>query len=192
MAAEGAYPTGAPDSPAALCQALGALLAEGHVRLTVPPPAWFFTPQGAAWSPAGHVRHLIRSSRPLTDALGLPRILLGLRFGRRRGAPEGFEAIRRRYTAALAAGGTAPPAFLPRAEPLPADPGGRRAEILADWSRATVDLTTAVGRWPEMALARYQLPHPLLGPLAVQDMIAFTVYHTAHHLRRIVERDPHA
>ena len=124
-------------------------------------------------------------------ALNLPRLLLGLRFGRHRGGSEGFERIRSRYLALLDAGATAG-RFTPSPEPMPTDPEARRAEILAEWSRVTVDLTNASVRWPEPALDRYQLPHPLLGRLTVHDMLAFTVYHTAHHLRRIMERDAHA
>jgi DinB family protein len=47
---------------------------------------------------------------------------------------------------------------------------------------------SAVQRWPEPALDRYQLPNPLLGRLTVGEMLAFSVYHHGHHLRRIAER----
>jgi hypothetical protein len=189
--AEPAFPTGTPHTRSELDNALGALLAEGHARFASPPAAWFFAPQGTAWAPAGHIRHLSRASWPLVKALNLPRLVLGLRFGRHRGTPEGFERIRSRYLALLDAGATAG-RFAPSPEPPPTDPEARRAEILAEWSRATVDLVNASGRWPDAALDRYQLPHPLLGMLTVRDMLAFTVYHTAHHLRRIMERDAHA
>lgn len=185
------FPTGTPQTSTEFGTALGALLAEGHASFTVPPAGWFFTAQGTAWAPEGHIRHLTRATRPLAKALNLPRLMLGLRFGRHRGGSEGFERIRDRYLALLASGGTAG-RFAPSPEPLPADPEARRREILAEWSRATVDLVNAFGRWPDTALDRYQLPHPLLGLLTVRDMLAFTVYHTAHHLRRIMERDAHA
>ncbi len=184
------FSVGQPATPAEMATALGMLLAEGHARLSSPPAEWFFAPQGPTWSPAGHIRHLIRSTDPLTRAMHLPRLLLGLRFGRRRGPVEGYEALRLRYLAALEAGGTAG-RFTPAPEPDPADPLARRAEILADWSRAIIELTAVIPRWPPAALARYQLPHPLLGLLSIHDLLGFTVYHTAHHLRRIVERDSH-
>jgi hypothetical protein len=43
-------------------------------------------------------------------------------------------------------------------------------------------------RWPERALDRHLLPHPLMGLLTIREMLAFTVYHTAHHLRRVADR----
>src|SRR5271170_8315265 len=36
----------------------------------------FFTPVGNGWSPAGNVRHLNKSIRPLARALGLSRLML--------------------------------------------------------------------------------------------------------------------
>jgi hypothetical protein len=56
------------------------------------------------------------------------------------------------------------------------------------WTRTTVELQNAIRRWPESALDGQLLPHPLLGPLTVREMRAFTVYHTAHHLQRVAER----
>lgn len=182
---------GTPRSQAEFRTALGSLLAEGHSRFTSRAVGWFFASQGAAWAPAEHIRHLRRASRPLVKALNLPRLLLRLRFGRPRSHSEGYEQIRSRYLDLLDAGATAG-RFAPAPEPFPADPEARRAEILAEWSRATVELVNASGRWPEASLDRYQLPHPLLGMLTVHDMLDFTLYHTAHHLRRILERDAHA
>ncbi|MEO8633981.1 MAG: DinB family protein [Gemmatimonadales bacterium] len=186
-----AFPTGCPHTGPEFAYVLGALLAEGHASLSQPPATGFFAPQGVAWAPSEHIRHLSRSSRPLVTALGLPRFLLGLRFGRHRGPSRGFEGVRHRYLAALDAGATAG-RFTPPREPAPPDPVARRVDILSMWSRTTVDLTSAILRWPDAALDRYQLPHPVLGLLSVRDMLAFTVYHTAHHLRRIMERDAHA
>ena len=86
-----------------------------------------------------------------------------------------------------AAGGQAG-RFAPAPEPAAADPYTRRNEILTRWSAATVSLTNAARTWDEAALDRGQLPHPLLGPLTIREMLAFTVYHTEHHLRRVAER----
>ncbi len=182
-----AFETGQPHTGAELQQGLGTLLAAGTAYLATLPDDRFFAPQGAAWSPAEHVRHLVKSATPLAAGLRLPRWMLTLRFGRGRGTSRSLAQLREVYAAALAAGGTAG-RFTPSPQPLPADPAGRRREIMADWARATVDLQQAAARWPEEALDRHQLPHPLLGPLTAREMLAFTVLHTAHHLRRVAER----
>jgi hypothetical protein len=133
------------------------------------------------------VRHLRKSSIPLAAALRLPRLLLRVRFGTHDGPSRAYDVIKSAYLAKLAAGGQAG-RFAPAPEPVPADPSSRRNEILGGWSAATVSLTNAAGAWNEPALDRSQLPHPLLGRLTVREMMAFTVYHTEHHLRRVAER----
>jgi hypothetical protein len=182
-----AFETGAPASGREFADTLGALLAAGNAYLATLPDPGFFAPQGTAWSPAGHVRHLQASSAPLVMALKLPRWVIALRFGRGSGRSRSFVEVRQAYLATLAGGGQAG-RFTPAAEPLPSDPRARRNEILNAWAAVTVDLQNVIGRWPEAALDDHRLPHPLLGLLTVREMLAFTVYHTAHHLRRIAER----
>ena len=183
-----AFETGAPHSGTELSNALGALLAAGSAALVAQSDSQFFAPQGPAWSPAEHIRHLTQSSAPLAQGLRLPRWILRLRFGGGPGRSRSFIEMRDHYLAALAAGGRASGRFVPFPEAASSAPGERRREIMTEWTRITVELQNAIGRWPESALDGLALPHPLLGPLTVREMLAFTVYHTSHHLRRIVER----
>jgi hypothetical protein len=182
-----AFETGTPLTGADLGNALGALLASGTAYLVTLPDVTFFAAQGSAWSPAQHVRHLRRTTTPLVTALKLPRWMLGLRFGRHHGGSRSFTEMREVYRSRLAAGGTAG-RFTPAPEAPPAAAAVRRAEIMTRWTAATIELQQVLGRWPEAALDRHRLPHPLLGLISVREMLSFTVYHTAHHLRRIAER----
>lgn len=182
-----AFETGAPATGGDHSNALGTLLASGSAYLASLPDPAFLAPQGTAWSPAGHIRHLRKVGAALARALKLPRWVLLLRFGVRRGPSRSFVEMRDAYWAALQRGGQAGP-FSPRAESTPADLHARRIEIMNAWAVVTVDLQGAVARWPEGALDRYRLPHPLLGLISVREMLSFAVYHTAHHLRRVAER----
>lgn len=181
--------TGTPRSGAELGNALGALLSSGVSQLRPISDAAFFSPQDRFWSPAEHVRHLTKSARPLVMALGLPRWLLRLRFGRPAAPSRSFEAMTTLYLERLSAGATAG-RFTPTPEAVPADLQARRQEIIHGWTRATVGLQNAIAGWPEASLDSHQLPHPVLGLLTVREMLCFTVYHTSHHLRRIAERSP--
>ncbi len=182
-----AFETGTPVTGADVDHALGALLASGTAYLSTLSDSVFFAPQGAAWSPERHVRHLQGSTEPLVLALKLPRWMVGLRFGHHHGPSRSFADIRAVYLGHLAQGADAG-RFTPDAEAPPGDPAARRAEIMAAWAAATVGLQNALQRWPEESLDRHRLPHPILGLLTVREMLSFTVYHTAHHLRRIAER----
>ena len=181
------FDTGEPHSGPDLVGALHRLDDAGAAFLRAIPGEEFFAPQGAAWSPAEHVRHLAKSARPVARALAAPRIILAFRFGLHRGSSPTFADLRRRYLAALAAGAQAG-RFAPSAKAAPHDTEAGRADVMAEWHAANRSLESAVGRWSERSLDRYRLPHPVLGILTVREMLAFTVYHTAHHLRRIAER----
>lgn len=179
-----------PGEPSTLPELTGALtrLVTGGVSWLAPmSDSAFFAPQGQAWSPAEHIRHLRKSSAPLVTAFKLPQFMLRLRFGSRSGPSRSFAGVRELYLAKLGTGFTAGP-FTPGAEAPPANPADRRNEIINAWTGVTVELTNAIGSWSEAELDRHQLPHPALGDLSVREMLAFTVYHTAHHLRRIEER----
>jgi len=179
--------TASPRSGSELAHALGDQLASGIAQLNILADDAFFAPQGVAWSPAEHVRHLTKSSRPLIAALGLPRWLLRLRFGRPAAPSRSFDTMRTLYLSKLSAGAQAG-RFTPTPEDRPADPVARRQDIISAWTRATIGLQQALTKWPEEALDGHQLPHPALGRLTVREMLSFTVYHTSHHLRRIAER----
>ncbi len=181
------FHTGEPYSGPDLAAALRRLDDAGEAYLRPMPGGEFFAPQGAAWSPAEHVRHLAKSPRPVARALDAPRIILAFRFGLHRGPSPTFAELRERYLAALAAGAQAG-RFAPSAKAVPADPEAGRDDVLVEWHAANRSLERAVGRWSERSLDRHRLPHPVLGLLTVREMLAFTVYHTAHHLRRIAER----
>ena len=145
----------------------------------------FFAKLGDAWSPAENVRHLVKSIRPVTKALGVPRILLRLKFGKPKRDSVSYDALVERYHGLLAAGGDAGRfAPSPREEQ---DLEARRTEILAQHSEANRALRAAVARWSDAALDRYQLPHPLLGNLTIREMLCFTLYHQLHHIG-VVER----
>jgi hypothetical protein len=95
--------------------------------------------------------------------------------------------VRQTYLGKLAEGADAG-GYTPGPGPPAANPTDRRREIMNAWAAVTVDLTNAIGGWNEPDADRYQLPHPILGHLSVREMLSFTVYHTAHHLRRVQER----
>lgn len=170
-----------------LTVALTSLTEAGVKTLGGMPVEVFFAPQGDRWSPAEHVRHLRKSSAPLVKAFGYPGFVLRWRFGRPRQPSRTFAKLRDDYRAVLAAGGGAG-RFAPTAEGRPANPDGRRQEILTSWLETNSRLTSKLADWRDAKLDAAQLPHPLLGMLTLREMAAFTVYHTVHHLTLVTSR----
>jgi hypothetical protein len=178
---------GDPVTMPELAGTLQRLTNEGYALLAALSPEVFFAAQGDRWSPAEHARHLAKSSKPLLLAYRLPRFVLRLRFGAPRKPSRSFPQLRSDYQALLAAGGKAG-RFAPSPEPPPADPTSRRLEILERWRAANAQLGREITRWSEAAAEEACLPHPLLGPLTMREMAAFTTYHTVHHLALVRDR----
>jgi hypothetical protein len=143
--------------------------------------AEFFAPLGDAWSPADNVRHLIKSNRPVAQALKVPKLFLLLRFGFTRRPSRSYSALKATYYEAL---GSGLKAGRFGASPIPADQqtDERREQELAKLSQTFSDLSEAIQGWSEGSLDRLRLPHPGLGLLTVREMLLFTLYHNTHHV----------
>jgi hypothetical protein len=172
-----------PHSAAEIAKALkeGETAVSGFIAAL--PVEAFLNAQPGKWSPAVQLRHLERSVRAVAGGLKLPRLLLRLRFGRARTPSRDYLRLRDDYRALLAAGGRSSAEFTPAPEAVPA--GGEEAyrnRLLERWTGANQALREALARWPEDALDRLRMPHPLLGLLTVREMLFFTRYHALHHL----------
>jgi len=150
--------------------------------------AEFFTPLAGAWSPAENLAHLVKSVRPITMALRLPRPFLRLGFGAPRYVSRRYSEIQKTYQGKLAEGAKAPRQFLPHGAHAPIRSAQMRLKILRDWETVGAKLLATIHPWPESDLDRCLLPHPLLGKLTVREMIFFTLYHNLHHVQNVQRR----
>ena len=128
--------------------------------------------------------------RPLVRALGLPKPALFVLFGPAFRPSRTFDEMVTVYRAKLAAGATAG-RFAPSTQEVPPREPERetaRRKVRESWCETQRGLAAAAARWDERSLDRYRLPHPLLGKLTVREMLFFTLYHNAHHLRIVEER----
>lgn len=126
------------------------------------------------WSPAQQAEHLVKSVRPVTMALRLPKFLLPMLFGKSNRPSRTFEELVAKYQSKLAAGGTASRPFVP----------GVPRSLPGVYRRLghTVDvLCQQLERFSEAELDILILPHPLLGKLTLREMLYFTAYHARHH-----------
>lgn len=132
------------------------------------------------WAPGTQVLHLTRSAEPVNTALRLPRFVPALLFGKSRRPSNDFDWVVSQYRSSLEQGGEASGRYVPEAVPAT-----QRASTIGAYRREKQRLVTALSKWSEEALDRYQLPHPLIGKLTVREILFFTVYHTRHHAESI-------
>jgi DinB superfamily len=176
-----------PQSREQILLAIDRLRDEGLTFWADLPPDQFAAPLGDAWSPADNLRHLIKSTTPVTKGLSLPSLALRMLFGSARTPSASYVGLRDRYQAVLANGATAG-RFAPKAARVPSDHAAWQRELVGRCRDSASDLRQAAGRWSEADLEVYRLPHPLLGKLTLREMLFFTLYHFTHHQANVVRR----
>ncbi len=176
-----------PQSRADILESLNTLHQTGADFWSDFDPVKFSAPLGEAWSPADNVRHLIKSTVPVTRALKLPKLLLRTLFGQSKQPSVSFEELRSRYQSILAGGATAGK-FAPKPTAPPNDALEFQKKVVATFRTSVAELENAARRWSEEDLDRYRLPHPLLGKLTVREMLFFSIYHYDHHKQNVLRR----
>lgn len=176
-----------PHNRTEIVDALLSLADEGLDFWKHVPPERFAARFGEAWSPAENVRHLIKSTKPVAQALSMPRSELAAMFGTSAATSDSFAGVRERYQARLVGGADAGK-FAPEAMSPPADPEAWQLELIGTCRDAVRALADAAGQWEEDDLDQYQIPHPLLGNLTVREMLFFTLYHHGHHRQNVAGR----
>jgi hypothetical protein len=149
--------------------------------------AEFFAPVGTGWSPAGNVRHLNKAVQPLARALRLPHFLPRILFGKPGKPSRTFGELRDSYLTTLSKGGGAG-SFAPEPEVSLDKSETARSKLMTKREELSQSLLTAIERWSDGDLDRYQFPHPLLGKLTVREMLFFTLYHNYHHPQSVSRR----
>jgi hypothetical protein len=160
-------------------------LKDSHQRITTwfieIPVENFFARHGEVWSPSDNVDHLIKSHKPISKALRLPKFTLKAMFGTPEKSSMSYKKLCQIYRDELAKGAQASGRYLPNQE----NPGKyaeeKKQELLEQFSKAGTELVSVAEKWDENELDGYLLPHPLIGKLTIREMLFFTIYHNLRH-----------
>lgn len=131
------------------------------------------------WTAGQQLLHIVKSTRPVLLGLRFPPIVLRLLFGLSLRRSSTYATLVNRYKGALANGGKATRPYQPgevsydQAEQL-------KKQLLLIITKINLRLE----KFSEDALEDYRLPHPLLGPLTLREMLYFTMYHVEHHMEK--------
>jgi hypothetical protein len=135
------------------------------------------------WTAAQQLDHIHKSVKPLTQAMGYPKFIPRLLFGKANRPSKTYEELINRYNQKLALGGRASGRFVPPIISV------SQKDALIKLILASVNkLCKRIEKFNETALDNLILPHPLLGKITIREMLYFTAYHVEHH-ENIIKRD---
>lgn len=128
------------------------------------------------WSAGQDLVHLIKVLRIVNIGFTLPKILLGLLFGKNKNEPRPFEQLQSMYKKALAGGAKAPSIYIPKPV-LYKDKNG----LLEKHHALNAKFMEKINNHSDYELDNYCLPHPILGKVSLRELSIFTCFHSQHH-----------
>lgn len=143
----------------------------------------FLFRKGEKWTAGQHADHIVKAISPVVMALGFPRFVPRLMFGKTNRRSKTYEGLVEKYQKKLAKGGKASGRFVPKEVDLQ-----QKYFLPKQIMYYTDQLCKNIEKASEEELDGYILPHPLLGKLTFREMLYFTTYHVDHH-SRIMKRD---
>jgi len=137
------------------------------------------------WTAAGHVFHLVKTTKAISNGMNVPKLALRLKFGINKRKERSYDELVNEFDDLVAKNGK----FVAKDELSPAE--GRKfkkEEIIKRFRDEQRDFKAALLKWDEKKLSKYLLPHPVVGKLTLREFAYFNVMHTLHHLG-ILKRD---
>jgi len=128
------------------------------------------------WSSIQQLDHIYRSVNPLTKIMISPEILESFNFGKKADDSREYDEIVNYYQTTLSTGVKARGQFVPL--------GSDELDITAlanQLNKSVHQLIKNIGQFSTEQLDTFLIPHPVLGPLSVKEMMYFTIYHVQHH-----------
>lgn len=136
------------------------------------------------WTAAGHIYHLIKSTKAVSQAMKKPKFLLRWTFGKNNRSEKTIYQLKEKYHTVLQKPTTNAPANYSAKK-------GRsfnKAELIARFQHELDQLILTMKGWNEKQLSKYIVPHPALGKMTIRELLYFTQFHTVHHLNILKEK----
>ena len=130
------------------------------------------------WTVGQHTLHLVKSIRLLNNALSLPSFFIKYKYGTINRELRDYDTVAKRYNEKLIAN-------LERAKEfnrnLKIPTLVQRDNILTTLKIQNKKLQYKTRKLKDKNLDTLLLPHPLMGKMAIREIIMWTAYHTEHH-----------
>ncbi|MBO6496030.1 MAG: DinB family protein [Roseivirga sp.] len=135
-----------------------------------------YAPDGK-WNAGQQAEHLIKSTRPLIQALGFPKFMISFKFGKANRPSRTYDELVAKYKQKLTTmEGDPPGSYVPKEVKY-----SEYSKLSKTQTEIIEKIENKLSKWSEDDLDQYIFPHPLLGKVTVREMLYFTIYHAEHH-----------
>lgn len=136
------------------------------------------------WTIAGHLYHLVKSTKAVSQGMKMPKLGLRTMFGKSNRQERTFDEMLEKYETTLA--NTV--VKVPSSYQADQDRTFKRAELVSRFEQELDVLVKVLGKWKEADMSVYIMPHPAIGKCTIREFMYFTIFHTDHHLRTLKEK----
>jgi hypothetical protein len=148
---------------------------------SIPQEQFFQKPANGKWSVAENVEHLFLSTKPLVGLFGKKDLMLA-NWGKSEHTSRTFNELTEAYLERL----SKLPSGVAFGPVAPITVAGTKEEVTGNLHAIHKKFIERTEALTEEELDSYQVPHPLLGLLNCREFVYFTVYHTTHHHKAIL------
>jgi len=145
---------------------------------------WKIGPE-SKWTTGQQVLHLLQSIKPLNNALSLPKFVLRYKFGKANREVRDYQTVVNRYKERLL---NVPKGKIsPYSKNMKAPSAKEKQYLINRLKVESKKLQYKTKKISDKNLDTIILPHPLMGKMPVREIIMWTVYHTEHHTKQLIE-----
>ncbi len=128
------------------------------------------------WTAAQQLEHIVLCIKPLVQVFNMDKAGIAQTFGQTDKSGRSYEALLSDYLIKLNEGGKAPERFVP-----PTTHANSKEALSENLTKLVNDLCSKIETFSESELDTLLIPHPLLGPITLREMLYNAIYHVRHH-----------
>jgi len=130
------------------------------------------------WTIAGHLYHLIKSTKAVSQGMKMPKAQLEGLFGKINRAERSYEGMIEKYTR------TINDVKFKTPNPYEAEAGRTfdQPSLIKRFEHELDQFISVLENWKEDDMGNYVMPHPAMGKCTMREFCYFTILHTYHHL----------
>lgn len=141
----------------------------------------FLATPNKKWSAGQQLAHIFMSVHPVAKLVA-NKAVMREKFGTLDRESRSYENLVSDYLKVLAGGAKAGPRFTPEETPL-----SEKASLIDGITSDIASIIEQLEDYSEEEIEQLVIPHPVMGPFTLREMLMFTIYHVQHHLKSIQE-----